>query len=225
VAPGTLIADLTGALWAAIGIFQALLERERSGMGQRVDASLMGAALASLPLAVIRAQAGRPMGRGASDLTGGVVCYQVYKTRDDRYITLAALEPEFWAAFCQAVGREDLMGEQYASAIPGEPIYEALCGLFRERTRDQWAAALAGVDACLEPVYSVIEALASPAVNALGMLNPEVGPGLRPPVALSGHDRSQTGRAPVLGEHTAELLTELGLDVGDVERLREQGVV
>lgn len=225
VAPGTLIADLTGAMWAAIGIFQALLERERSGVGQRVDASLLGAALASLPIAVTRAQAKQPMGRGASDLTGGVVCYQVYETQDGKYVTLAALEPQFWAAFSRAIGRDDLLGDQYDAAVPGEPTYEALCALFRTQTRDQWAEALADVDACLEPVYSVAEALASPAVDALGMSSPTVGLGLRPPVTLSGHDGSPTGHAPALGEHTVALLTELGLDDGDVERLRREGAV
>jgi alpha-methylacyl-CoA racemase len=223
--PGTLVADLAGALWGAIGILQALLERERTGLGQRVDASLLGGALASLPVAVTRCQGGQPMVRGGSDLTGGVVCYQIYQTQDGRYVTLGALEPEFWAAFCQGIGRHDLLGEQFAPVIPGEPAYEALCALFRERTRDQWATTLAGVDACLEPVYSMEEALDSPAVRALGMLMPGENLGLLPPVTLSGQGRPAPGGAPGLGQHTAALLAELGHGAAEVERLRGEGVV
>jgi len=222
VVPGALVADLSGGLWAAVGILLALLERERTGRGQRVDASLLGAALACMPVAVAWHLGGQPMARGADDLTGGLVCYHVYETRDSKYVTLAALEPEFWAAFCQAVGREDLLGQQFAPAVPGQHAYEELCALFRTRTREEWAGALAGVDACCEPVCNVGEALASAPVRALGMLT---GEGLLPPVRLLTRPACSPDHAPALGQHTAVLLTELGYDEAAVEELRERGVV
>jgi alpha-methylacyl-CoA racemase len=220
--PGTQVADLTGALWAAIGILLALLERERTGCGQQVNASLLGGALDCLTIAVTRHLGGQPMERGGSDLTGGVICYNVYETREGGYMTLSALEPEFWAAFCQAVGRADLSGEQFAPAIPGALAYEELRALFRTRTRQEWAEALAGVDACCEPVYSVGEALASPVVQALHML---ADGGLLAPVHLSAQERRPAGPAPALGQHTATLLAELGYSAAEVERLQKQGVV
>ena len=221
VIPGALVADLTGALWAAIGILLALLARERTGRGQRVDGSLLGAALACMPVAVARHLGGQPMERGGSDLTGGVVCYQVYETGDGGYVTLAALEPQFWAAFCRAVGRDDLLGQQFAPAVPGEPAYEELRALFRTRTREEWAQ-VAGADSCCEPVYDVGEALASAPVQALGML---AGAGSLPPVRLSAHSAHPPAPAPTLGEHTAELLAELGYDPVAVAALREREVV
>jgi alpha-methylacyl-CoA racemase len=220
--PGAPIADLTGALWAAIGILLALLERERTGQGQRVDASLLGGALACLPLAVAQHLGGQRIGRGAAYLTGDQVCYNVYQARDGGYMTLAALEPEFWAAFCGAVGREDLLGQQLAPAVPGEPAYEALCALFRTRTRQEWVEVLAGVDACCEAAHSVEEALASVPVQALGML---VGAGLLPPVRLSAQGEHPTDPAPGLGQHTATLLVELGHGAVEVDRLRRLGIV
>jgi len=220
--PGAPVADLSGALWAAIGILLALLERERTGLGQQVVSSLFGGALACLPLAVIRHQGGQSMARSASDLNGGVVCYNVYETKDSQYMTLAALEPEFWAAFCLAVGREDLLGQQFAPALPGELAYEALCSLFKNRTRQEWVQALVGVDACCEPVYSVGEALGSPAVQALGML---AGVGLLAPIRLSNQERTAPELAPTLGQHTTLLLEELGYSPDKVEELRGQGVV
>jgi crotonobetainyl-CoA:carnitine CoA-transferase CaiB-like acyl-CoA transferase len=162
------------------------------------------------------------MARGGSDLTGGVVCYQVYEAADGGYVTLAALEPRFWAAFCRAVGREDLVDQQFAPAVPGEPAYEDLCALFRTRTREEWVAALGSVDACCEPVYDVGEALASAPVRALGML---AEGGLLPPVRLSAGAVGPPDAAPAFGQHTAELLAELGYDREAVATLRESGVI
>jgi len=220
--PGAPVADLVGGLWAALGILLALLARGRTGQGQRVDGSLLGAALACLPVAVARHLGGQPVERGGSDLTGGLTCYHVYETRDGGYVTLAALEPEFWAAFCRVVGREYLLEQQFAPAISGEPAYDELCALFRAYTRQEWAETLAGVDACCEPVYTMEEALASAPVQALGMLT---GEGLLPPVRLSARPARPRDLTPALGQHTTALLTELGYDAAEVERLRGQGVV
>jgi len=219
---GAPVADVSGALWAAVGILLALLGREQTGRGQRVDASLLGGVLSSMSLAVARQQGGEPVERGASDLTGGVVCYNIYAARDGGYVTLSALEPAFWAVFCRAVDREDLVDQQFAPAVAGEPAYEALCALFQTRTRQQWVEALEGVDACCEPVYGIDEALASPPVQALGMTSLQ---GLLPPVRFSGRSAPSPQPVPALGQHTMDLLAQLGYDEGMVARLREEGAV
>jgi alpha-methylacyl-CoA racemase len=222
VIPGVPIADLAGALWAALGIVLALLARERTGQGQRVDGSLLGGALACMPLTLAQYWGGQRVGRGATDLTGGVVCYNIYETRDGKYVTLAALEPPFWMAFCQAVGQEDLAGQQFAPALPGAPTYETLCALFRSRTRQEWEGVLLEVDACCEPVYTVAEALISAPVQALGMVD---GENLLPPVRLSGQPAQPADSAPALGQDTAAILTALGHGEAEVAELRTRGVV
>jgi len=220
--PGVPLADLSGALWAATGILVALLERERSGWGQRVDSSLLGGALSFLPLAVAQWKGGHLPARGTGELSGGAVCYNLYETRDGGYMSLSALEPEFWATFCQAAGCEDLIGQQYTPALPGEPAYDQLCALFLTSTRQEWLEVLSGVDACCEPVYRVGEALGSAPAQALDMLTSE---GLRPPVQFSGRRGPDPGAAPRLGEHTAALLAELGYDSAQVEELQGRGIV
>jgi crotonobetainyl-CoA:carnitine CoA-transferase CaiB-like acyl-CoA transferase len=220
--PGVPMADLNGALWAAFGILLALQARERTGQGQRVDTSLLGGALACMPVAVAHFLGGRPIERGQGMLIGGVVCYNVYETKDGRYVTLGALEPQFWAAFCQTVGRDDLVPRQFAPAVAGEPTYDELRVLFRTRTRQEWVEAMTGVYTCFEPVYDVEEALASAPVQALEM---QSGYGLLPPVRLSAQPKRSADRAPVLGEHTTTLLAELGYDAATIEELRVQGVV
>jgi len=219
---GAPLADLAGALWATVGILAALLEREQTGRGQKVDASLLGGALSCLPLAVARQQGGDTLRRGASDLTGGWVCYNVYEARDGGYVTLAALEPEFWAAFCQAAGRPDLLAHQVDPAVAGEAAYDELVALFRSRTRAEWADLFSGVDACCEPVLSVAEALSSAPVQALAMLGADR---LLPPLRLSARQFAPAEVAPALGQHTDEVLLELGYGAGDLGRLREEGTV
>jgi crotonobetainyl-CoA:carnitine CoA-transferase CaiB-like acyl-CoA transferase len=137
-------------------------------------------------------------------------------------MTLSALEPEFWAIFCQAVGREDLLAQQFAPALPGESAFEELCALFRTRSRQEWVQLLAGVDACCEPVYSLDEALSSPPVRALNML---VNTGLLPPIRLSERPLEATVPAPALGQHTAAILAELGYTDADLAGLQEQGTI
>ena len=222
VVPGTQIADLAGALWAALGILLALLVREKTGKGQRVDASLLGGALACLPVALAQQWAGQPMARSASTLTGGFVCYHVYQTRDGAYMTVGALEPQFWADFCRAVACPHLLGQQFAPAIPGEPAYDELCALFRSRTRDEWMQVFEGADACCEPVYTLEEALTVAPVRALRMLTDA---GLLPPLRLSTACEIGLDPAPALGQHTAELLAELGYDNAAVAELKRRGVV
>ena len=220
--PGAPAADLGGALWAAIGILAALLAREQTGRGQRVDGSLLGGALACLTLPLTRHLGGQPMQRGASDLNGGLVCYNVYQTADGGHVTLSALEPEFWAAFCAAAGCQDLLDQQFAPAMPGEPAYDRLCALFRTRPRDEWGQALAGFDTCCEPVYAVGEALDSAPVQALDML---ADGRFLPPIRLSAQESWSSGPAPVLGEHTGELLAELGCGAEEIASLQERGIV
>lgn len=226
VVPDVQIADMSGALLAAFGIMAALWDRERTGEGRYVDASMLDGTMSWLVMAAAPLLAGQPLPAvGQSFVTGGVPCYNVYETADGRYMTLAALEPKFWQAFCEVVEREDLLDSAYDSDAVGEVRV-----VFRQRTQAEWTEVFGDVDACCEPVQTVAEALDDPQIEARDMLIEKEHPGagrLRQfgaSVKFSGAEADVSRRAPTLGEHTGEILTALGYSAEEIAALREDGV-
>ncbi|HUW63219.1 MAG TPA: CaiB/BaiF CoA-transferase family protein [Spirochaetia bacterium] len=208
VIPSVQLADLGGgALWAAIAILVALLARERTGQGQYLDVAMLDGTLAFLPLMAEGILAGgTPPVRGSLPLSGALACYRVYATSDRKYVTLGALEEKFWTEFCLALNRPGWVDRQFG------PEQEQLAGevaeILSSRTRDQWLEFFAGRDVCLEPVYDPGEIAADEHIKARGMLGP--GPYLGIPVKLSTTPGGVREPAPGWGEHSREVLAELG---------------
>ncbi len=226
------IADLGGgALMAVVGVLVALRERDRSGLGQLVDCSMFDGSLSFLAMLAGEFLAGGPVPRrGELRLSGGIVCYRAYRCADG-YVTLGALEPKFWAAFCQGVGRPDLA--EHAFDPPGSDAHRALEAIFAERTREQWRAFAAEHDCCLEPVLDLDEALDSELVAAREMVVELEQPGARRPLRLLGlpfklsRTPGDPARAPGpgLGEHTRAVLAEAGYSSAEIDALLEAGAV
>ena len=201
------IADIGGgALMAAFGILAALRERDRSGQGQFVDVSMTDGALSWLAMVAGRYLSdGTEPRRGDELLGGGYVCYRPYACADG-HVTLGALEPKFFRAFCEGVGREDLIAHQFDRT--GGAAHRELEQIFAQRTRAGWQAFASEHDCCLEPVLTVAEALESELVRARGMV---IGAQLAPPVKFSRTPADpQPDPGPRLGEHTDEVLREIG---------------
>jgi len=229
---GVQVGDLNGAMGAVVGILAALMERERSGKGQFVDASLAAGAFSLLPLIVGCIEAGDdPQRAGETRLTGGIACYNTYETSDNRYVCLGAIEPKFFAKFCKIVGREDLEILHMGTGKDRDKLEEELQKLFRSRTSREWLDLLEDEDICFGPVKYPEEALDDPHVNEWGMV---VETPLRDgrkmkqvalPFKLS---RTQPGRPstpPDIGQNTAEILGEIGIGEQEIEKLREENVV
>ena len=238
------IADLGGgSLMAAFGIMAALHERDGaparpardgrparpprpgSGEGQIVDVSMADGALSWLALVAGGYFAdGNVPHRGELALAGSLVCYRPYECADG-WVTLGALEPKFWQAWCRGVGREDLIEQQFQP--PGSDAHAQVREIFKTRTRAEWEAFAREHDCCLEPVLDLDEALDSELVHAREMVveidQPGVAGGARPvrqlgiPVKLARTPGSHTRLpGPALGEHTEEALREAGYSAEQV---------
>ncbi len=226
------IADLGGgALMAAVGILIALRERERSGHGQLVDCSMFDGSLSWLALVAGEALAtGAARRRGELQLAGHFVCYRPYACADG-YVTLGALEPKFWQAFCRGVAREDLIAGQFEP--PGSPTHRNVSEIFARRTRDQWQAFASEHDCCLEPVLDLDEALDSELVRAREMVVAIEQPGVAEPVRQLGtpiklgRTPAQPGRSPgpALGEHTDAVLAAAGYTEPEIAELHRDGAI
>src|SRR3954452_144989 len=225
------IADIGGgALMAAFGILAALRERDRSGEGQFVDVSMADGALSWLAMVAAQYFAdGVVPKRGGLPLAGSLVCYRPYACADG-YVTLGALEPKFWQAWCRGVGREDLIERQFEA--PGSDAHAEVERIFLDRTRDEWAAFASEHDCCLDPVLDLDEALDSELVKAREMVVELDQPGATEPVKLLGAPvkLSRTPAkvdvpGPALGEHTREVLSALGYSDDDIAALTDSGAV
>jgi alpha-methylacyl-CoA racemase len=230
VQPAGQIADVGGgALMAAFGILAALRERERSGKGQLVDASMFDGSLSWLALVAARYLCdGEVPRRGDLELAGRLICYRPYACKDG-WVTLGALEPKFWQAWCRGVGREDLIERQFER--PGSEAHAEVERIFLERTREDWREFASRHDCCLEPVLDLDEALDSELVRAREMVVKLEQPGagavkqLGLPVKLSRTPGGVQGPAPALGEHTDEVLAALGYSEERGEELKQAGAV
>jgi len=230
------IADLGGgALMAAFGILAALRERDGgggipgSGQGQLVDVSMSDGALSWLAMVAATYFAnGEVPRRGEIPLAGSLVCYRPYECSDG-WVTLGALEPKFWQAWCRGVGREDLIGEQFQG--PGSDAHAQVSEIFKGRSREQWESFAREHDCCLEPLLELDEALDSALVREREMVVELRQPGaeravrqLGIPVKLArtpGEHARLPG--PALGEHTEEVLLAAGYSAEELAELLQSG--
>ena len=216
--PGVPVADFVSGLWAALGVIAALLGREHTGRGQYLDVSMLDSvvALLNVPLADWLATGCVPQ-RGKMLLSGKQACYNVYETADGEHMALGALEPHFWQAFCVAAGREDWLDRQ--NDVDQASLIADLAALFCTQPRAYWTALFTAHDCCCEPVLSLDEVFTHAQVVHRGLLRDGR---LATPLARQGVSLVP---APELGEHTAEILAELGYAPEDVEDLQQRGVV
>ena len=222
---GVQIADVAGgSLMALAGLLAAVVQRQRTGRGQLVDAAMFDGALSLATKLLARVQAGvdDPAPRGMT-LNGRYPCYNLYKTSDGYFMSLGALEPKFWQAFCRAVDRPDLLPAQFA----GPETIAQVEAIFASRSRAEWVEFFQDKDVCCEAVYSLEEAVAGPLVSARKLLvSDEQGRQfLRSPFNLSQSPLVPEKPSPDLGQHTREVLMALGISDPQLQQLAAEGAV
>jgi alpha-methylacyl-CoA racemase len=219
------VADIGGgALQPAVAILGALVAVGRGEPGRWIDASMMDAAVSWLALALAAHGGGEHVGRGDQRLSGRYPCYRVYACMGGGFYSVGALEPKFWATLCHTIERPDLVAEQFAEGEAGARVHEALESVFLSKTRKEWESKLAGLDVCCEPVLDLDEVATHPQVVARGLIaSTSNGVEVRPAIPLRADWRRRA--APGLGEHTAEILAEIGVDADRLATLKKEGAV
>ena len=165
--------------------------------------------------------------RGGNRLNGGAPYYNVYRTKDDNYFSIAAIEPWFWENLCRALDREDLLLHQEAQGTKKIEVEQALSEAFMTKTREEWFETLKDANISVGKVYSLQEALDDPHAQQRGMVLEIEAPGISEgkvrQAATSIHLSDTPGHVGHLGsgtgQHTANILAELGFEAGAVADL------
>jgi crotonobetainyl-CoA:carnitine CoA-transferase CaiB-like acyl-CoA transferase len=232
VIPGGQIADMTGAFLGVVGIMLALWAREKTMRGQHIDVAMMDGALAWLPIVMGEYLADRiEPKRGQNLLNGGYACYNVYKTSDNGYMSLGAIEAHFWEPFCRSIGQELFIGEQFADKQTQKAMIAKIQEVFSEQTKEEWTVFFQDRNVPCEPVLGLEEVLSQSQVVSRGMVvesNHGVAGKVKQlgiPLKLSMTPGEIRTPAPRLGEHTKEILRAAGLTTEEIDRLANEKVI
>jgi crotonobetainyl-CoA:carnitine CoA-transferase CaiB-like acyl-CoA transferase len=227
--------DNFGGMALAFGIVTALFAREKTGVGQEVDVSLFNLGVYQLSFAVAQTlMTGQQQIRvGRKDMPNALM--NTFQTKDGRWLLLSILQPDrYWASLCRALGREDLEHDpRFESFMPRLENHAALLDVleevFRIRTLEEWKVRLTGIP--FSPVQNLAEVVADPQASANEFFVPFDHPThgkvemVASPIKLSRTPATIRKRAPEFGEHTEEVLLELGYGWDDIARFKQQGVI
>ena len=226
--PLNLLGDFAGGgLYLALGIVSAILESKRSGKGQVVDAAMVdGVASLMTNHFGYEASGNWKAQRESNVIDGGAPWYNLYETKDGKYVSVAAVERKFYLQLLEGMGldADELPDPADREAWPR--VREQFAAVFARRTRDEWCAAMQGREACFAPVLDAQEAMQHPHARARKSYQ-EVD-GVMQPVPAPRFSRTPSAvqcPAPVPGEHTAEVLSAWGFSPAEIEDCGARGLI
>lgn len=231
--PGATAADSAGGgMQAAIAILAAIIARQGTGTGQFVDVAATDGIVNMVSLAIDEYLCtGEEPRRGETLLTGQHPWYNIYQTGDGKYLSVGAIEPQFYANLCRLLDLEELIPHQYAEGEKRQEIFERFRQVFRTRSRDEWVSLLMEADTCTSPVYSISELVSDPNLLHRQMIvevdHPQQGAmkqaGIM--IKLSETPGKIEHVDPQSGEWSEAILGEAGYSPAEIAELREAGVV
>jgi alpha-methylacyl-CoA racemase len=229
--PGATIADSAGGgMQAVVAILAALVSRSTTGEGSYLDVAVADGVLALMSLQIDDVLAtGAEQFPATAPLSGRYACYDTYRTADDHWIAVAAIEAKFWANLCTALGLEKWIERQYDDRVQGA-ARAALASTFLTRTRAEWVSSLGPADTCVSPVLTATEAAADAgfasrdAFATARAVGGEEWPQLAP--LLAGAARERHYDLPDRStNNTDDVLASCGVTTEEIARLRDQGAI
>jgi alpha-methylacyl-CoA racemase len=233
VPQGYQLADIgCGAYNSVVGILAAVVHRDRTGEGQYIDVSMTDGAVAYMTMVSTQYLVGGEDPGYETEFLNGGSFYDCYRTRDGRYVSVGSIEPQFFQDLCRGIGREDLIGGYGWGMEAGEAWRKKkaeIAEIFASKTLDEWVAVFAQLDACVEPVLKISEMVEHPQVKARDMVAEVRKPDgstqrqINSPFRFSRTPPALRHTGPELGEHTLEVLEEVGLGQEEIETLKAKG--
>ena len=211
----------------AYGMVCALLEAGNSGQGQVVDAAMVDGASTLMASTFAANQVGFWSDeRGTNVLDSGAHFYEVYETADGKYVTIASVEPQFYAALMEKLA-EDAAGMENQWDMANWPaLKEKMAVIFKGKTRDEWNAFFDGADICYAPVLSMAEVRHHPHHQARGTFIDDGEVWQPAPAPRFSRTPGEIVRPPAeIGAHSRDILSEFGFDQAQVDALLESGAV
>ena len=226
---GMQIADVaSGSNNAVIGILAAVIHRKDTGKGQHVDISMTDGVMAFNAMAATTYLAGAEEPKREQEFLNGGSLYDFYETQDGQYMSFGGLEAQFFATFCRIIDREDLIPH---GIVPPhlEKVKKEIREIFLQKTRDQWTKIFSQVDACVEPVLSLAEAIADENTRARGMVVEFALPSgeklkqIANPIKFSATKQEYRALGCPAGTHTREVLLEIGYTEEQIRDYEKEG--
>jgi len=229
VIPGAQIADVAGGSYmAVIATLLALQNRQRTGRGDWVDVGMMRACLPLMSIAFAQffAGEGAPQ-RGHAVLSGLLPNYNVYCCADGKWLALGALEPKFWAGFCQMINRPQWVNAIVPGSSEAEAVKAELAQLMKTKTRQEWLELASGYDICLSPVQTLPEVALQQQELFKTTEHPVYGKStaINQPLHFTATPLPDGWAPPLPGEDAAAILQELGYTNQQIQELKQQGIV
>ena len=215
--PGVQIADVGCALIAAFSIVSSLFYREKSGKGNYIDASIFRSALSFISIHIAQRSLS---GNRRTILSGSKPCYNIYETKDSKYVSLGAIESKFWHSFCNAAKMQELLSKQFDISIT-----KNMKRLFMTKTMEEWLALNKKYNFCCEPVKKIEEVFNDRNLSNKSFINLDGVKQVAMPTIFSSFSQLNYARAPKLGEHTEQILSGIDYDKKSIMRLRNKEII
>ena len=236
VLPGVQAADIGGGLVSIIGILGALIERDKNPNkeGQYIDISMTDCVFSFMPMAAafqFSKNLNDGMTKPRNPLHGDVPFYSIYKTKDNKYLSVGAIELKFWRGVCIGLGREDLITKGNAVGGEKEEVFREVQKEFLKKTQEEWMEIFSKIDSCVMPVNNFSQACEDPQIKARNMVvelpHPKFGKihNINSPIKYSRTPLSIRNLAPKIGQNSVEILQWLNYTREEIKGFKKRGVI